>query len=191
MRHFLLIVWETPDALRESNLATFFHEPFINKRLMKDEMNDSDRAAITAFYSHLSRLQVSSFATSATLYIGFIVFAYAVLLPRAYRGIIPALILSIFSLIILGIVFLFFLRTRALTRALTHIETSYLVLSNGKNVRDWSLETLYLRTSWTGRVELFLATRLAPGLSPFEKAFPLILLGSAILSLVWIVIFIP
>jgi hypothetical protein len=150
----------------------------------------NDQQVIHTFYSHLSRLFVSSYATFFTLYLGYLVFFYAVLLPANFKGMTAAIILALINVAILALAGIFYLRARAFSKAMQYIEANYLKLSSGINVHDWFLSLLYPKATWLDKVAHFLFERPTKKFAPSELIVLGVLLISLISSLIWIVLFI-
>jgi hypothetical protein len=152
----------------------------------KIRKNYSDAQIVLTVYSHLSRLFVSNYTSFFTLFAGFVVFVYAVLLPLAHPDIAKRVMLTVLDLMILGSAFVFCLRTRVFSKAMQSIENNYLVFSNGMNVHNWLIQELYPKKTFLDKIAHFLFERPEKIFAPSEMAALLLSALSTILTIEWI-----
>jgi hypothetical protein len=157
------------------------------------EKREDHKDAVLAFYSNLSRMYVSAYATAFTIYAAFIAFFYVVLLPKNYErfGIgrpSACAILAVVDISILAIVFLFVLRTRAISRMMTYIEKTEMILKDGRSAYEWFFDRLNSKLfldRMTARL-FYSEEESSQRYSPLEVSALLLFFGSLLISVFWI-----
>ena len=94
-----------------------------------------DEQIISVYYSHLSRLFVSSYQTAFVTYLAFLAFCYASLLRRDPSDKTSPLFYVVTAFVMLAIFVEFCRRARQFGRRLDTIETQHFTLVKGVNVR--------------------------------------------------------